>query len=153
MKIRLLVLTLMTVLSLSFTFSYRRIQNSNNLEGLQQCFRPVKQTNFHELRSRITATGTDPVNHCLFPFELSFARTYLLNMGDSTMSEDAESWLARRHSCICSLRLSVEIGDWTIHITHKSPNYNKEKIKSILIYSMTFPFKELEEFKDYLFED
>ncbi|SBT48466.1 conserved Plasmodium protein, unknown function [Plasmodium ovale wallikeri] len=109
MKIRLLVLTLMTVLSLSFAFSYRRIQNSNNLEGLQQCFRPVKQSNFHELRSRITATGTDPLN--------------------------------------------VEVGDWTIHITHKSPYYNKEKIKSILIYSMTFPFKELEEFKDYLFED
>lgn len=50
-------------------------------------------------------------------------------------------------------QLSIDIGDWTIYITHKTPYYNTEKIKTILIYSMTYPFKELEEFKEYLFED
>ncbi|EDL47519.1 hypothetical protein, conserved [Plasmodium vivax] len=50
-------------------------------------------------------------------------------------------------------QLNIDIGDWTIYITHKTPYYNTEKIKTILIYSMTYPFKELEEFKEYLFED
>ncbi|KJP86428.1 hypothetical protein AK88_03890 [Plasmodium fragile] len=50
-------------------------------------------------------------------------------------------------------QMSIDIGDWTIYITHKTPYYNTEKIKSILIYSMTYPFKELEEFKEYLFEE
>ncbi|GAW83530.1 hypothetical protein, conserved [Plasmodium gonderi] len=48
--------------------------------------------------------------------------------------------------------LNVDIGDWTIYISPKTPYYNTEKIKAILIYSMTYPFKELEEFKEYLFE-
>ncbi|CAA9990940.1 conserved Plasmodium protein, unknown function [Plasmodium knowlesi strain H] len=50
-------------------------------------------------------------------------------------------------------QMNIDISDWTIYITHKTPYYNTEKIKSILIYSMTYPFKELEEFKEYLFEE
>ncbi|KEG04119.1 conserved Plasmodium protein, unknown function [Plasmodium vinckei vinckei] len=49
--------------------------------------------------------------------------------------------------------LNVNVGDWTIHIAYKNPKSNKEKIKNFLIYSMTFPYAELDEFKEYLFEE
>ncbi|SCP03438.1 conserved Plasmodium protein, unknown function [Plasmodium malariae] len=50
-------------------------------------------------------------------------------------------------------KMKVDIGDWLINITYKIPSNNTEKIKSIDIYSMTFPNTELEEFKEYLLED
>ncbi|CAD2113661.1 conserved Plasmodium protein, unknown function [Plasmodium vinckei] len=49
--------------------------------------------------------------------------------------------------------LNINVGDWTIIITHKDQKNNPEKIKSLLIYSMTFPYTELDEFKEYLFEE
>ncbi|CDU20676.1 hypothetical protein YYC_01471 [Plasmodium yoelii 17X] len=48
--------------------------------------------------------------------------------------------------------LNISVGDWSINITYKDPSNNPEKIKSLLIYSMTFPYTELDEFKEYLFE-
>lgn len=50
-------------------------------------------------------------------------------------------------------QLNINVGDWTINITYKAPSNNPEKIKSLLIYSMTFPYTELDEFKEYLFEE
>ncbi|VTZ71003.1 conserved Plasmodium protein, unknown function [Plasmodium chabaudi chabaudi] len=49
--------------------------------------------------------------------------------------------------------LNISVGDWSINIAYKDPNSNTEKIKGLLIYSMTFPYTELEEFKEYLFEE
>ncbi|CAD2104723.1 conserved Plasmodium protein, unknown function [Plasmodium vinckei brucechwatti] len=49
--------------------------------------------------------------------------------------------------------LNINVGDWTINITYKDQNSNTEKIKNFLIYSMTFPYAELDEFKEYLFEE
>ncbi|GAB68985.1 hypothetical protein PCYB_144130 [Plasmodium cynomolgi strain B] len=107
------------------------------------------------IRSYIYALATALCINSIFAYRRlkDINNLHILSQGFNEIKPTNFHQIRSRAKSAAPDQLNIDIGDWTIYITHKTPYYNTEKIKTILIYSMTYPFKELEEFKEYLFED